>query len=164
LDAYLRSTGEAHTVQDALRWLRNMTSLQPSIKAVPSADTPPKEKKLVLPKVTALKHPALLNYLDARFIPHRLAKLYLREIWLCHKEKKKLVFALGFRNENGGYELRSPYLKISIKKKGSPSFVARRRNQTASTSLRVSWISSPPWHRKTASALPKTPSSSTRWR
>jgi DNA primase len=118
LCAYLRSTGEAHTVQDALRWLRNMTGLQPRIHPVTESEPVQQEKKLALSKVTGLKHRALLNYLDARGIPHRLAKLYLREVWLYNKEKKKHVFALGFRNENGGYELRNPYLKISIKKKG----------------------------------------------
>lgn len=116
---YLKISGEAYTPADALRWIRNMTGQYPKIAAIKEADIPIKaDKKLSLVRVGRIEHQALKDYLNLRGIPFRLANRYLKEACLYNKETRKHFHALALENENGGFELRNPYLKISIKKKG----------------------------------------------
>lgn len=56
-----------------------------------------------------LGHPALLQYLDRRGIPAELARRHLEEMHYTHHGKP--YFALAFKNDSGGYELRNPYFQ-----------------------------------------------------
>ena len=58
----------------------------------------------------------MVQYLKNRCIPLDLAMLYTQEIHYTVNEKK--YFAIGFRNDLGGYELRSKYFKGSSSPKG----------------------------------------------
>ena len=56
-----------------------------------------------------LCHPALINYLDSRAIDSSIAKKFCREVHYSVGERN--YFAIGFRNDYGGWELRSERFK-----------------------------------------------------
>lgn len=56
-----------------------------------------------------LRHPALINYLDSRAINTSIAKKFCREVHYSVGERN--YFAIGFRNNYGGWELRSEKFK-----------------------------------------------------
>lgn len=60
-------------------------------------------------RVQELSNKKLLSYLDSRDIDLALAVKYCREIYYSVKWKK--YFALAFRNNSGGFEIISPYIK-----------------------------------------------------
>jgi hypothetical protein len=62
--------------------------------------------------VEPLRHRALTTYLADRGIPRDLARRYLEEIH--YRRDGKAYFALSFRNDSGGYELRNPYFKGTL--------------------------------------------------
>lgn len=62
-----------------------------------------------------LEHKALIEYLKSRSIPKEIARIYCTEIHYERKEKK--YFAIGFKNNKGGYELRNKYFKGCIHRK-----------------------------------------------
>lgn len=63
-------------------------------------------------EVKELTHPALLKYLSSRGISSAVAKGQCVEIH--YKRSGKRYFAIGFKNDAGGYELRNPYFKGCI--------------------------------------------------
>jgi hypothetical protein len=58
----------------------------------------------------ALKHPALLQYLETRKIPRTLAEKYLKQIIFSPADGSKRFFALGWKNGTG-YEARNALFK-----------------------------------------------------
>jgi hypothetical protein len=75
----------------------------------------PKEKIRIL-RVSEIRSRALLNYIiRERKIDLEVAKKYLLEAHYLANEKQ--YFALAFKNDVGGYELRSPYFKGSTSPK-----------------------------------------------
>ena len=56
-----------------------------------------------------LRHPALENYLDSRAIDFSIAKKFCREVH--YSVGGRNYFAIGFRNDYGGWELRSERFK-----------------------------------------------------
>jgi hypothetical protein len=108
--AYLKSTREAHTVSDALRWIRNMTGGYVMPPPPPYERINP-EPALVLRSDKPIQHLGLVHYLQKRGIPLELARRHLREIHVRNQETGKGFFALGFKNVEGGYELRNPFFK-----------------------------------------------------
>ena len=66
-------------------------------------------------EVKELAHPALLNYLLSRGISPDISKGQCVEVH--YKNHGKNYFAIGFRNNAGGYELRNPYFKGCISPK-----------------------------------------------
>jgi hypothetical protein len=79
------------------------TARQPRPSAPAPGATPPAAT------VGVLRHRALLAYLTGRRISPRLARPYVQEIH--YTRQGKAYFALAFRNDSGGYELRNPYFK-----------------------------------------------------
>ena len=63
-------------------------------------------------KIKELSHPALLQYADSRKIEKQIAKNYLVEVY--YKQNDKTLFGIGFKNDKGGYELRSKNSKRTI--------------------------------------------------
>jgi DNA primase len=59
--------------------------------------------------LTTLTNPILLNYLKSRYIDTQIAKLFCSEIHYSVNEKT--YFAIGYKNDSGGYELRNKYFK-----------------------------------------------------
>jgi len=81
-----------------------------------------REKNSVqLKRVSVLKHPALIEYLDSRKIPLEVAELFCQEVWFSLN--KKTYFSIGLRNDAGGYELRNKFFKCSTSPKTISSFI-----------------------------------------
>lgn len=73
------------------------------------------EKSYQIEKVISITHPALIQYLKSRKITNYKNVSNLKEVHYSIKDKK--YFALGFRNDSGGFEVRSKYVKICLGKK-----------------------------------------------
>lgn len=58
---------------------------------------------------------ALLSYLRDRRVPMEIADRYCREVWYTLHGNS--YYAIGFKNDLGGYELRNPYYKTSSRPK-----------------------------------------------
>lgn len=108
---HLKSQNEACTVSDALRWIGNLAGTAPCIRPVPVECHPDAESTLVLKAAYKLTHPALIQYVQHRGISEKLALTYLKELKIYNRETRKPFFALGFRNEENGYEFRTNFLK-----------------------------------------------------
>jgi len=80
-------------------------------------------------EVKALGHPALLAYLRERGIPSDIATENCVEIH--YRLHDKQYFAIGFSNENGGYEIRNKFFKGSI----PPKAVSLIRNGSATVNV-----------------------------
>ena len=72
--------------------------------------------------VKELAHPALKGYLKSRNIGPRTSVKYIREVH--YRFKNRNYFAIGLRNDSGGWELRNKYYKNS----GSPKDVTHIKN------------------------------------
>ncbi|VYU28532.1 DNA primase [Paraprevotella clara] len=87
------------------------------VKLVSSSETTPFKDI----EVKELAHPALLNYLLSRGIDSVMTKSQCLEIH--YKSCGKNYFAIGFRNDAGGYELRNPYFKGCIAPKAITTII-----------------------------------------
>lgn len=67
--------------------------------------------------------PALLGYLKSRGIPTQIAEEYLKEVNFSLNGKS--LFALGFKNDLGGYEIRNQFFKGSSTPKAVSSISNR---------------------------------------
>ncbi len=70
----------------------------------------------VIQQIKDLQNEALIEYLQSRKINIDIARHYLKEV--RYKVDEKTYFALGFKNDSGGFELRNKFFKGSLK--GSP--------------------------------------------
>ncbi|MDH6343310.1 hypothetical protein M2480_001299 [Parabacteroides sp. PFB2-12] len=68
-----------------------------------------RESEIVIRKIQPLANPALLEYLKERRISTDIAKANCEEVYYSVNDKP--YFAIGFKNDAGGYELRSKYFK-----------------------------------------------------
>lgn len=75
-----------------------------------------KEPGIVIERTSFLQDPALISYLQSRSIPKSIAGLFCVEI--SYRTGDNRFKAIGFKNSNGGYELRSPRFKGSSSPKG----------------------------------------------
>ena len=71
----------------------------------------PTPSRLTILSDRELTHPALLGYLTRRGIDPTIARTYCREVRYTIDGKE--YFAIGFRNDAGGWELRNPRFKGS---------------------------------------------------
>lgn len=78
----------------------------------PRYEAAPMEPQSTDVSVQPLCHPALLGYLWERGIPAETAKTNCMEIH--YRLHDKQYFAVGFPNEDGGYEIRNRFFKGSI--------------------------------------------------
>ncbi len=69
------------------------------------------ELSIKIRKILPLTHPALLDYLKERSINIDITKQYCSEVYYSIADKS--YFAVGFRNDVGGWELRNRYFKGS---------------------------------------------------
>jgi hypothetical protein len=111
--AYLKACREAHTISDALRWIKNMGVGPYQISPVYEfADQPiEKDASLIIKSNKPIQHLGLLQYLAKRGIPLEVAHHHLKEIRVQNTRTKKCFTALGFQNEESGFELRNPFFK-----------------------------------------------------
>lgn len=110
--AYLKFCREACTVSDALRWINNMGVAPYQFRPIErDQDTIPDAPRLVLKTRKPIGHLGLIHYLEKRGIPLAIAHRHLTQIYVRNQNTQKSFFALGFANEEGGYELRNPFFK-----------------------------------------------------
>lgn len=108
--------------REAVRRLQNgekrdagSVSLSPGVGERPAIGGPlPVVRSAAVPAIrilsdASLRHPALVGYLASRGIAQRIAVGYCREV--RYEVNGRTFFAVGFRNDAGGWELRSARFK-----------------------------------------------------
>lgn len=127
--AYLKSSGEDATIADALRWLTNMTAAPANLAKLHSTrgggKTTGSNWRVI--RSEPIEDLALVRYLENSGIPLSLARQFLQEVYIRDKSDNKTAYALGLKNEDGGYELQSPFLKSLI----APASIAFIRSRKA---------------------------------
>lgn len=121
------ATGEHGDVIELVRLLENFSFIEAMNFLLENSDYVPSQiymldnsKEMAKikegPKIHNVKdyihNIALVSYLKSRAIPIELADLYLDEVY--YYTQGKHYFALGFKNESGGYEIRNKYFKGSL--------------------------------------------------
>ena len=109
---YLRLKGEDATLVDSLRWLRNMTEGKTVVK--PKLIRENDSVKLTLIRAEPLEDLALIRFLKKRGITVSFAKRHLKEVYIRNPANNTKVYALGFKNEEGGYAVWNPFLRGNI--------------------------------------------------
>lgn len=87
------------------------------------------EKKIKLMEINPLTDPILCHYLETRYIPVEIAKKYCRQITYLNGQKQ--FQAIGFKNNSGGFELRSPDFKSTASPKDFTFLNAQKWNAVA---------------------------------
>ena len=85
--------------------------------------------EVTIKKIQPLQNSALIDYICKRKIDTETAKQYLEEIY--YSVKGKYYFSVAFKNDNGGYELRNPYLKNCL----APKEITTIRNSKANCDI-----------------------------
>lgn len=95
-----------------------------------STPTAATESKIYIKHVQEIQNAALLQYIEERGISCTVAKEYVKEVYYktADTETARQYFALAFRNDKGGYELRNKYFKGST----SPKDVTTIKNGSKS--------------------------------
>lgn len=114
-------TGEGGTMIDLVMKLKKCT-LYDAIVELEQTDVNPsvgtdsfsfhgKESTplITIERVEELAHPALLQYLDKRAIDIGLAREYCKQVHYTTNDRN--YFAIGFKNDSDGWNLRSEYFK-----------------------------------------------------
>ena len=109
--AYLEYSGENFGLHDGLRWVKNMSGLEPGITPVPVPDYSHEDKNISIGKAKPITHRSLAIYLQSRGIPLAIAARHLKQIKVYNKADKTRWTAVGCKNETRGYELRSSNFK-----------------------------------------------------
>ncbi len=115
--AYLKSVGEDHTQVDALRWLQNMFGEQLSEQPAAPLLSVDVERWLEI-RTEPLEDLALIRYLESRKIAIAVARQFLSEVFIKHPKQNRRWWALGLMNEEGGIEVRNPFIKGYVGKQG----------------------------------------------
>lgn len=118
---YDHGTGEGGSIIDLVMRLENCDFMQAvqslgSDEIKPTASVAPALATSTVPVLrilsdTPLQHPALLSYLKERGIDPAIAAEHCREVRYAVGDKT--YFAIGFRNDAGGWELRNALFKGS---------------------------------------------------
>ncbi len=96
---------------EALQLLGNGTPLRTSPSSFGGKKDFP-EHKLKLLSVESLTSPHLLSYISERGINSAIANEFCYEI--NYRNAERLFYAIGFANDAGGWEIRTPYFKGCI--------------------------------------------------
>ena len=101
-------------VTEALRYLEKFDTLFSFQKQI--CEMPIKENNTnQIEKIVPIQHFALLQYLESRHIKFYKNIEQLKEVHYNINDKK--YFGIGFQNNSQGWEIRSKYAKICLKKK-----------------------------------------------
>jgi len=87
------------------------------------------EKKIKLIAANPLTDPILCHYLETRKIPAEIAKNYCRQVTYTNGQKQ--FYAIGFKNNSGGFELRAPGFKSTVSPKDFTFLNAQKWNAVA---------------------------------
>ncbi|MBP1615867.1 MAG: primase [Bacteroidetes bacterium] len=103
------------SLAEAFRKLEKSSSFHRNDTPAISPKPTNRESVLTITDIQPLTHPALLDYLRERSINTDIAKQYCSAIHYSIADKP--YFAVGFRNDTGGWELRNRYFKGSTSSK-----------------------------------------------
>ena len=103
---------------EAIQRLRKGTAEEVPFQPLPTARR--EDSSLRILGVGEIRHPALIGYLRERGIDPAVAGALCREVHYAVGERR--FFAIGFRNDAGGWELRSPQFKGSSTPKSITTF------------------------------------------
>ena len=106
-----------YTVSESLKYLQSFSDEIDSFSFQKQIiETPLKEySNNLIEKIIPIQHLALIQYMKTRSINEYKNIELLSEIHYSIKDKK--YFAIGFRNNSGGFEIRSKFAKICLGKK-----------------------------------------------
>lgn len=110
---------EGCSMAEAIRSLRKGSADEVPFQPLPTA-LPREDSPLRILGVGEIRHPALIGYLRERGIDPAVAGALCREVHYAVGERR--FFAIGFRNDAGGWELRSPQFKGSSAPKSITTF------------------------------------------
>ncbi|WP_143822909.1 hypothetical protein [Mucilaginibacter sp. MD40] len=117
IQAYLKATGEDHTLADVIRWASNMFA-QPASDSIAIEGNDVQGNKAQLDwrivRVEPIEDIALFRYLKSRGISPKLGSHYLKEVYLRHNSTLDAMYTLGIPNEDGGYGVINPFLEANI--------------------------------------------------
>ena len=108
---YLKSRNQPAEYPDIYFWLENLIGGQVIFDALPLKDQGPDNPQLKLEEVRPVTHVALIRYLESRGIEYWTASKYLKEIVYTNINTGLEFFALGMKNEDESYEIRSSIFK-----------------------------------------------------
>lgn len=102
--AYLKSTNEANTVSDALRWIKNMGVAPFKIGTVyaNTNDIIKPDSSLILKMKKPIQHIGLIHYLAKRGIPLDTAHQHLKRSAFTIRERRKISRPLAFAMRRAG--------------------------------------------------------------
>lgn len=108
------------TVGEFLQQLAGNLSLQKPVFNAPISQAEQEDNRIKILGDFSLSSYALLRYLEQRRIAVDIADKYCRE--LRYELNDKTYYGIGFKNDQGGYEIRNPYFKASSSPKGITTF------------------------------------------
>lgn len=100
--------------QGAIKILEDFSHIQHNSSFT---DPPTPQPEIQIKKIRKLQNEALFQYLRDRKIDTQIASIYLHEAYFVTHSQS--YFALCFKNDSGGYELRNKYFKGTISPKYS---------------------------------------------
>ncbi|MBC5837799.1 toprim domain-containing protein [Flavobacterium muglaense] len=103
------------TVSEALQYLRTLDPFSFQKQIVSAYERKKEENHNYVSEVKPIEHIALKQFLASRGIMNSNALVQINEVHYSINKKK--YFAIGFKNDSDGWELRSKYAKICIGKK-----------------------------------------------
>lgn len=119
------------TFENALLELHRFSSQFPKISFFLSGPSQTPAKANAIQAVKLLQNPHLVRYVESRRISYAIARKYCQEVYYTQGDKN--LFAVGFRNEQGGYVLRNG---IGVKRNIGPTYYTFIAGQQA-TSVNV---------------------------
>jgi hypothetical protein len=107
------------TISDFLQSFAGSLSFQRPV--ISGRQTMAEEPKIIILDNRPITAPALLGYLQSRKIPLSIAAQYCTDI--RYQIATKTYFAIGFKNDKGGYEIRNKYFKGSSSPKSITTII-----------------------------------------
>ena len=101
------------SVKEVLEWAENQNFSSFQNQNFPNQKLENLHKNYEIIEVKEIRHPALMEYLKTRKVENQTE--FLKEIQYQMNDKN--YFAIGFKNDSGGYEIRNKYSKICLGKK-----------------------------------------------
>lgn len=89
--------------------LEKVSQINPFIHKPFNKGVKDKSNGMEITRVEEIKNHYLVNYIKSRKISLDIARNYCAEVY--YKTNGKELYAIGFKNNSGGYELRTPYWK-----------------------------------------------------
>lgn len=104
------------SLKSALAWLEQIFGKESSINKIEPRATVT-ASAIQLCRIKSIQHPALLSYLQQRYIKKSLADRYMQELHYFNQGRR--MFALGWKTDDSGWCLRAKNFKASLPPTGT---------------------------------------------